>query len=63
VKGTGRGTGKLCDFLRMRLLKDDIEKKNQKNQKTKIAIYTNRENVIGANRRHFYQVGPRFSGL
>jgi hypothetical protein len=48
--------GKLCDFLRKPVLKDDIEKKNPKNQKTKMAIYTKRENVIGANRRHFYQV-------
>jgi hypothetical protein len=31
-------------------------KQNKKNQKTKLEIYTKRENVIGANRRHFYQV-------
>jgi hypothetical protein len=48
--------GKICDFLRIRLLKDDIEKKIKKNQKTKMAIYTKRENIIGANRRHFYRV-------
>ena len=47
--------GKLCDFLRIQLLKDDIEICFL-NQKAKIAICTKRENVIGANRRHFFQV-------
>jgi hypothetical protein len=47
--------GKLCDFLRIQLFKDDIEIFFL-NQKAKIAICTKRENVIGANRRHFYQV-------
>ena len=48
--------GKLCDFLRIQLLQDDIRSKNLKDQKTTLAISTKRKNVIGANRRHFYQV-------
>jgi hypothetical protein len=46
--------GQICDFLRIQPLKDDINL--FLNQKTKMAICTKRENVIGANRRHFYQV-------
>jgi hypothetical protein len=46
--------GQICDFLRIQPLKDDIN--FFLNQKTKMAICTKRENVIGANRRHFYQV-------
>jgi hypothetical protein len=47
VKGTGR--------VIIQLLKDDINFFFF-NQKTKMAICTKQENVIGANRRHFSQV-------
>jgi hypothetical protein len=48
--------GKLCHFLRIQFLKDDIKFFFFLNQKTKMSIYTKRENAIGANRRYFYQV-------
>ena len=48
--------GKLCHFLRIQFLKDDIKCFFFLNQKTKMSIYTKRENAIGANRRYFYQV-------
>jgi hypothetical protein len=47
--------GKLSDFFRIQVLKDDIKKKIKKNQKTKMSICTKRENVIGANHSH---LGP-----